>query len=52
MDLVSILVFDVDVDDPCQRLGGYSMACLEGTTFGNDFGILMPSFWMDLVTLD
>ena len=42
----------LDMDDLCLRLGGNSVACLEGITFGNDFGILIPLFWMDLVTLE
>lgn len=40
------------VDYPCMRLGDYSMACFGGTTFGNDLGLLMALFWMDLVILE
>lgn len=32
------------MDYPCLRLGGYLMACLEGTTHGNECGVLMALF--------
>ena len=42
--LVPICVYDVGCGYSYLRLGGYSMACLEVTTSGNDYGVLTPLF--------